>query len=525
MKTYLLAAEVDKIQDIIFRAIRLPEIVGGSQLLTNWCKEIEWALIKYGVKEENIIVANGGAFRIIFDNKEDCVLWKEEIAESYYQKFGGTISIIEPIEMNDTIAFNLYSKEAQKKLRQMKNNPQNQSACIHTPYANYCEVCSIGIATIYNKTDDKRSLVCESCNQKITRNNKKHEEIVDQLITGIEHNLNKNIKIERPKSIDDIGELDKKRQIAYFVADGNNMGVIFDKCKKEEMKILSNNLSQIVIDSMIEVTSNLINIICQDEKEINKKEVTKITLPVLPLVIGGDDVCLLVIAEYSIDFTRLFVGKYLEKITSLLEKLEITEQPSISCGLYITKAKNPHTLAYNEAEKNMTNAKRVSKDNGGNMSLIDIGAGIEKRTEDLLNSMSPFLVGKRIDEDIISVQDLLDARKKLNDIPLSQLYNILEIFIEILNKDCISDLEVSEKTFFINKLNRQIDRVGRSEKDKKILVEVLQLLGSKDDLFLKKQNLLKSLKEYYGTSFIDLMEFWDYLTVIREGKEGEKDEC
>ena len=35
---YLLAAEADKIQDLIFRSSRLREVVGASQLLTRFCR-------------------------------------------------------------------------------------------------------------------------------------------------------------------------------------------------------------------------------------------------------------------------------------------------------------------------------------------------------------------------------------------------------------------------------------------------------------------------------------------------------
>ena len=50
--TYLLAAEADKIQDLLFRSARLREVAGGSQLLTRFCDETPSAL---GVPEKDVI--------------------------------------------------------------------------------------------------------------------------------------------------------------------------------------------------------------------------------------------------------------------------------------------------------------------------------------------------------------------------------------------------------------------------------------------------------------------------------------
>ena len=60
---YLLAAEADKIQDFIFRASHLREVVGGSQLLTRFCGEVpERLLSRYGNDaKENVVINSGGS--------------------------------------------------------------------------------------------------------------------------------------------------------------------------------------------------------------------------------------------------------------------------------------------------------------------------------------------------------------------------------------------------------------------------------------------------------------------------------
>src|SRR5215470_13693508 len=66
MTPHLLAAEADRIQDFIFCASRLREVVGGSQLLSRFCQEGTRALLQHyqGDLVQDLIVHDGGAFRI-----------------------------------------------------------------------------------------------------------------------------------------------------------------------------------------------------------------------------------------------------------------------------------------------------------------------------------------------------------------------------------------------------------------------------------------------------------------------------
>lgn len=90
MPRYLLAAEADRIQDLIFRSSKLREIVGGSQLLTRFCHEAPGVIGSEGFQDENIIVADGGAFRLVFDGELiEAKRLLAQIAELYHRVTGG----------------------------------------------------------------------------------------------------------------------------------------------------------------------------------------------------------------------------------------------------------------------------------------------------------------------------------------------------------------------------------------------------------------------------------------------------
>ena len=124
---YLLVAEADKIQVTLFRATKLAEIIGGSRVLTEWCYQMAQVMLDEGVPEEHIIVADGGAFRVIFDSKGECLEWGERLAESYSGILNGTLSVTRPLEFQSG-KFNDVLGSAQRELGIEKNNPRISSA-------------------------------------------------------------------------------------------------------------------------------------------------------------------------------------------------------------------------------------------------------------------------------------------------------------------------------------------------------------------------------------------------------------
>ena len=80
-----------------------------------------------------------------------------------------------------------------------------------------------------------------------------------------------------------ISQFDPRRYVAYLVADGNDMGQVFDRCDEDQMRRLSRSLTRVLRESLAEVCAELLK---NQEKVAQSKEQI---LPVLPLIMGGDD--------------------------------------------------------------------------------------------------------------------------------------------------------------------------------------------------------------------------------------------
>ncbi len=145
MTQYLLAAEADKIQDLIFRSSRLREVIGGSQLLSRFCDEVPQKLLPAGAE---IVVSDGGSFRLLFNSKEEAKAFRGQLAEVYRLATGGTLTVADPVEV--TQGFKEAAERANKALRKAKQHRVNFIATPHFPHVAFCASCGVGLAVEYD---------------------------------------------------------------------------------------------------------------------------------------------------------------------------------------------------------------------------------------------------------------------------------------------------------------------------------------------------------------------------------------
>ncbi len=507
---YLLAAEVDKIQELIFQAIRQKEITGGSQLLTEWCRRMAEEMQRDGVPPEDIIVADGGAFRVIFSDKEKCRLWGELLAEYYWRETGGTLTVVEPLQFEEA-DFTAASVEAQRRLRVEKMHPPNASACIHNPFLAYCDICGHGFGSKRESSEGKT--VCSGCSARFDHiKDISHSLFVQTLIKDISHSLfvqTLAADLEINRQVDYFGSFDVHTNVAYLVADGNNMGVLFSKCSKEQMRKVSLRLPEIIAGSLSAATVKLINRLIQDEKFKIKG------LPVLPLIMGGDDLCVLLAAPYSFDFARQFVQHYISELNAFLAGIGVRDFAAGMCvGLVVCKASYPHTLAYEQASRMLERAKTAARMQGASLSLISFTKGATAAEEPdkpgkLLNTLQTYHLRDESTGSILPLLDLLECREILKDVPGSRLAAIHELYDQAILPSP-NDYDNEKRKDWLKRLDYQLDRAGRKPQDRDNLGKALHRLGSADPDFLYMRSAEHINDGVWGTGFGDLMDFWDY---------------
>lgn len=535
MNRYIFAAEADKIQDVIFRSSKLAEVLGGSALISHFCKDVKVKLInEFQIKSDDIITADGGAFRIILDSSDKCREIGNLISESYYKLIGGTISIANPVSFEDTSDnFKEASMEVQKNLRTSKNSPLSYCQGIHNPYSSFCNICGREVSNMIDddtiSKKNRRDRICVYCDNKM--NHKKNSKGLDvnklvdknkdnsnlmseeyisfiNYLNGYRKSLGLKSNVKQPDTIEDLGKFDSLSNVAYFTSDVNNMGVVFSKCGKNEARQLSEFLTVQITKSLAEATLKLIDKIqssCESEEE-------EIISPVLPLIVGGDDIFAVMCAPYVFDFVKIFSQDFVDKVNSKLKELEINdEEISLTTGIYICKSKFPFKSAHSKCESYLNEAKSKSRSLKG-ISLISFGSMKEYTyNSKFVSTLKPYTIGYTDEaKTLFSIDVLMDLKDKLAGIPNNHLNELNSMYDELLIKNDV--VEYLEKEFKFH-----YDRINRNTINGKNFKEILSKIGSIEEnkYFMRTDTRRDNDNEIkYCTGLIDLLNFSDFLNKI-----------
>ena len=454
---YLLAAEADKIQEFVFRSSRLREVVGASQLLSRFCRSVEDTLARgYG---GDVVVNDGGSFRVIFEGdnaKQKAVSFGADLVELYRLSLGGSLSVAEPVEMNGN--FRAANEDAGKKLRQAKNRRQGVIAEAHMPYVAFCASCGVALAEkhgqLTSRTNSRRAnYLCETCQAKATERDRKPRAILDDFYAAYRDVLGSALAIDPdwPEDADEVARFDVRQRnyVAYLVADGNGMGKLFGCLDQKQIEEFSERLTPALHRSLAMPAAEF------------RKTVPGQTdmVPLLPLILGGDDLFALIPAPYSLDFAGRFCLAWEDQLRQLVESVGLTigqdksdiPRPTVAAAVVICKSKYPYALAHRRAEDLLKEAKRHSKllaaETGEHLSAVNFEvilgnrlAGQEEADEErrkaIQTTLRPYWVTRdtlstSASERGIDLKMLLDQRLALKDAPKKRLIELRGLFEDL----------------------------------------------------------------------------------------------
>jgi hypothetical protein len=178
-----------------------------------------------------------------------------------------------------------------------------------------------------------------------------------------------------PNEADDVAQYDPRGYVAYIVADGDGMGRVFGACSKEQAARLSEKMDAVLREALAEPTSRFMR------NEAARQNPNLV--PVLPLILGGDDLFALVPARWGLDFARRLCRTFQREMTAFVRDEEITlkengqeKDPTItmSAAVVICKANYPYYLAHQIGEERLGATKRAVKalgDAGTRLSAVD----------------------------------------------------------------------------------------------------------------------------------------------------------
>jgi hypothetical protein len=523
-----LAAEADKIQDLIFRSSHLREVVGGSQLLARFCHEANAMVPKHG----NVIVNDGGSFRILFETDDvsseelsrQAFAFGEQLAEEYRKELGGSLSVAKPVLVDK--GFKQAVADAEQFLREAKRNSKTKMTAFQFPYAALCASCGVELAVCHQKLDpnDRREqYLCKSCLRKAEE---RAMSGTDRFITPFIEQIvgaGKKDQYNWPHKAEEVAgnyPFDARGYVAYLLADGNNMGEIFGQCTNNDaLRQLSENLTIKMRESIAEPTRFLM-------ERIKNSRVNFV--PVLPLIMAGDDLFALLPATWSLDFARCLAEAYENKMGLVIDQinLEFPElkllKPSLAVAVVICKAKYPYYLAHQYGEDLLAEAKQMGKRYGYKMRTIpkstiafDLiqGANLAREPDGggyFRSTLRPYFLTGDVDEWGIGMDELVAQRGKLMYLPHRRLSQVRDFFDDLPQKP--GDLKI-----WMDRFEKLLKRIAFNPTDSMAVEAALAALGGKEFFKVSRED---SATDYWrGHAMPDLVDVWDFaldLNIDRE---------
>jgi hypothetical protein len=534
---YLLAAEADKIQEFVFRSSRLREVVGASQLLTRFCTEGAGALLckRGGEPERDMLVNDGGSFRVIFDDpnpEEAC--WKakrfgEDLAELYRLAFDAPISVAEPVPV--TSNFKEANRAAGVALRRAKSHRVGAAAEPHMPYVAFCASCGVGLADRNviprGRSANRPMYLCATCEKKARERDRRPPAILSKLFDAYAEATAWPAGAEPiwSEDADDMGELDLsgRSYVAYLKADGNSMGDLFGRCDEQQIRTFSGGLTQALNASL---AASAVKFHAQVPKKAG-------LVPVLPLILGGDDLFALIPAPYALDFARQFCLAYERKLKSLLQSEPVhlaNQQPTVAAAVIICKSKYPYMLAHRRAEELLAGAKRQCKlltaQTGEHLSAVNfevilgnrLAGEEEEGTRAIVASLRPYWAVA--EEAVLSPEALLFGgdlrtvlrqRRALKDVPHKRLAELRGHLEELA--DPPPHIDLPNRLPFLQEWAGNLARALKRTEHAKLLDDALKAFGGQEGNAAKGaywRELRRGGQLALAQGTLDLLETWDF---------------
>lgn len=494
-KKHLFVAEADKIQDLLFRSSKLREVAGGSQMLAEFCDEVRQFGESLGGE---IIISAGGSFRIRFDSDEKAKELGEYLSELYRSELGGTITVAELVKVNVNSEMEAINT-AQEYLRKAKHCGKPPMSVEHIPYTAICASCGTGFARYYKKRfeGEKENYLCEVCEKKAKARVK--ERFLSKFITHIDNGL----QSEPPEDVDEIAKLESRNYVAYIVADVNNTGKIFSSCDSfEKLKKLSIALDNVIIESLAEPSK----ILMQNQKDIIIERCKNSNLiPVLPLILAGDDVFALLPARWGLDFTLRFSQEFESRMKKSLAEISIDSsiQPTISSALIICKGNFPYLIAHNIGEELLKISKKMAKEKTSSAISFKVLTGNEiVKTPEKEKKFVAGFSAYTIEE----LKKLIDYRLKLKDLPGTRRTQLETLFqkAEELQKQSGKTAHERMKSEWIPERTSILDRLEKNGQ-RNTVNDALIELG-----YPKSEGSWIMHKNVYYHKLPDLLRAWDF---------------
>lgn len=337
MKNYIYGASIQGIQSFIFSTSELREITGASELIETICREALPELLGKDETwiQEHRIIAAAGNIRFLLDEQE-CRKVVRDLPRIVTEKAPG-ITISQAVVEYDA-DFAQMTSILENKLKAQRNSPATPT-----------DIVCLGMGRSRQSgfplvLRGSRCIDIASASKWDAANF---------------HKLSRKSFGKDPgkKLVQDIASMTSKNDwIAIVHADGNSLGQVVRKVgkQKDQYKLFSEELDRATIEAANEAFRQVIP---EDEA----------TYPLLPVILGGDDMTLIIRGDlaipYVVEYMKAFEKYSSEYLGQLLDGVFTDGTNHLSCcaGIAFIKSSYPFHYGYSLAEELCNFAKKAAK--------------------------------------------------------------------------------------------------------------------------------------------------------------------
>lgn len=358
---YLYAAAVQGIQDFIFQTNKLQEIAGASELVEQICtKKFREAFPANKYKDSQLLIGAAGNIKYLFneDEKDICAQIFRNFPFQVAQLASGITISQTVVEILDTEEINSsHIGKAEQQLKVQRNLPTRP-------------LMGLMIAKKTPKTGkpavkkESGELLDKASEQKIDFYDKGQISLLKKIVPDTQQENTKLDSTGQKMSKDD------NSWLAVIHADGNDLGKLIPTFFSEEIKgdkfvRLQKTMSDLLNDCTINAAKKAFEEVINSPED---KKLHKTTVPIRPIVCGGDDLTIIIQAPLAIEFTKTFLQKFTEETTTNFVEwakdigTEKLQKGLTACaGIAFVKEKYPFHYAVELADDLCKHAKKEAQ--------------------------------------------------------------------------------------------------------------------------------------------------------------------
>ena len=362
MKRYLYGLNIQGIQGLIFETTKLKEIIGASDFVEQACTSLFKDMVgKNTYQKDQQIIGAAGRIQYVFEDKATC----ERVVMHFPKELRRKIPDIRLSQAVVAVGAELTEEDLQlldQRLAIQSNKIPTQHG-LGLMISERSRRTGAPAARISKVNGEKEFLDLKQDNKRAIANGQR--DLLFEKMLGTDAYP----KERYPLEIEDLlpGRGKNNEWIAVVHADGNSLGKTIQRMAKQlssrqmqsAMKAFSKKLDTATRLAAAAAFEEVVKPVVDEEKGV---------IPLRPVLLGGDDITLIIRGDLALDFTAAFLANFALQtkiqFSELVERYEIKElQKGLTAcaGIAYVKYNYPFHYAVDLSEELCRHTKNIAK--------------------------------------------------------------------------------------------------------------------------------------------------------------------